>query len=223
MQTPPNRWTTGICTLPNSVSLSDVRGGMVRVQGGTWRASRFEPRGEELRSRIRPGRCRWNRRSGPARPTVRDRRWRWPRRALDGLRKAHQSASSAFSGGYEPPPRPYRNPLTWSMRARRSESSHVGVMARTKKLEAAEAGPERSRRRSAREWAEEVAAWKRSGFTAKDYASRRRNSAATLLWWSSRGRVPLAEPRHGDWGRRTAACRYPGGRRTRYVPARPGG
>jgi hypothetical protein len=33
----------------------------------------------------------------------------------------------------------------------------------------------------------EVAAWKRSGETAREYARTRGISAATLTWWSSRG------------------------------------
>jgi len=41
-------------------------------------------------------------------------------------------------------------------------------------------------RRSAAEWADEVAAWKRSGQTAGEYARMRGISAGTLKWWSSR-------------------------------------
>jgi hypothetical protein len=43
------------------------------------------------------------------------------------------------------------------------------------------------RRRSAAEWATEVATWKASGQTAKEYARRRGLCASTLTWWSSRG------------------------------------
>lgn len=48
-------------------------------------------------------------------------------------------------------------------------------------------GRKKAARRSAAEWAAEVAAWKRSGSTALEYAEARGISAATLGWWSSRG------------------------------------
>ena len=54
-------------------------------------------------------------------------------------------------------------------------------------------GREKAARRSAAEWAAEVAAWKRSGSTAREYALAQGISPATLGWWSSRGgagRVP---------------------------------
>ena len=46
--------------------------------------------------------------------------------------------------------------------------------------------PAKAPRRSAAEWAAEVAAWKRSGQTAAEYARERGISAGTLKWWSSR-------------------------------------
>ena len=48
-------------------------------------------------------------------------------------------------------------------------------------------GRQKAARRSAAEWAEEVAAWKRSGKTAREYAQVRGICSATLGWWSSRG------------------------------------
>jgi transposase-like protein len=51
------------------------------------------------------------------------------------------------------------------------------------------------RRRSAAEWAEIVAAWKRSGLTAREYAQRHGLVAGTLLWWSSQGARRAAEPK----------------------------
>ncbi len=55
-------------------------------------------------------------------------------------------------------------------------------------------------RRSAAEWAAEVAAWKRSGMTAREYARSYGISAATLQWWSSR-RSGLGEQRASPRGR----------------------
>jgi len=40
-----------------------------------------------------------------------------------------------------------------------------------------------SRRRSAREWAHLIRAWKRSGRTAKDFAASEGVSAHSLSWW----------------------------------------
>lgn len=40
-------------------------------------------------------------------------------------------------------------------------------------------------RRSAGEWAVEVATWRRSGESARDYAEKHGISAASLTWWSS--------------------------------------
>lgn len=47
-------------------------------------------------------------------------------------------------------------------------------------------------RRSAREWANLVAAWKRSGLTAKEFASSHQLSANSLSWWAWRLRRPVA-------------------------------
>jgi hypothetical protein len=50
------------------------------------------------------------------------------------------------------------------------------------------AGQERRRRRSASEWRGEVAAWRKSGLKAAEYAASRGLRPSTLLWWSSVGR-----------------------------------
>ena len=81
-------------------------------------------------------------------------------------------------------------------------------MAKTTRLQIAGSGRAKAARRSAAEWAEEVAAWKCSGKTAPEYARVRGISAATLTWWSCRGSTgrapsvvtvppttPRAEPR----------------------------
>lgn len=39
-------------------------------------------------------------------------------------------------------------------------------------------------RRSAEQWAQDVAAWRRSGHTAREYASKRGLKASTLAWWA---------------------------------------
>jgi hypothetical protein len=52
----------------------------------------------------------------------------------------------------------------------------------------------RGTRRTAKQWAREVRAWKRSGLTADEYASERDFAATTLRWWSSR----LKRERDGD-------------------------
>lgn len=65
--------------------------------------------------------------------------------------------------------------------------SHAGGMATTTKGRPRSARGARAPRRSAAEWAAEVAAWKGSGETTTEYAQSRGISAATLAWWSSRG------------------------------------
>lgn len=60
-------------------------------------------------------------------------------------------------------------------------------MAKTTSLQVGGRGHAKAARRSAAEWAEEVAAWKRSGSSARAYALGRGISASTLAWWSSRG------------------------------------
>jgi hypothetical protein len=56
-----------------------------------------------------------------------------------------------------------------------------------KKAPGAAAGPAKSPRRSAAEWATIVAEWKRSGLTAEAFAEERGLAASTLAWWSSQG------------------------------------
>ncbi len=82
-------------------------------------------------------------------------------------------------------------------------------MAKTTSLQASGRGRVKAARRSAAEWAEEVAAWRRSGHSARGYALARGISASTLAWWASRGdtgHVPSvrAQP-HGDHGPRGGA------------------
>jgi len=60
-------------------------------------------------------------------------------------------------------------------------------MAKTTSLQASGRGRAKAARRSAAEWAEEVAAWRRSGQSARGYALARGISASTLAWWASRG------------------------------------
>jgi hypothetical protein len=60
-------------------------------------------------------------------------------------------------------------------------------MAKSTGLQGSGRGRKKAARRSAAEWAEEVAAWKRSGSSARAYALGRGISASTLAWWSSRG------------------------------------
>lgn len=60
-------------------------------------------------------------------------------------------------------------------------------MAKTTSLQGSGRGHAKAARRSAAEWADEVAAWKRSGSSARAYALQRGISASTLTWWSSRG------------------------------------
>ena len=60
-------------------------------------------------------------------------------------------------------------------------------MAKTTSLQASGRGRVNAARRSAAEWAEEVAAWRRSGHSARGYALARGISASTLAWWASRG------------------------------------
>lgn len=60
-------------------------------------------------------------------------------------------------------------------------------MAKTTSLQASGRGRVKAARRSAAEWAEEVAAWRRSGHSARGYALARGISASTLAWWASRG------------------------------------
>jgi hypothetical protein len=56
-----------------------------------------------------------------------------------------------------------------------------------------------AKRESRQEWARRVAAWRRSGETAKVFASRHGWNASSLHWWSSQGRrvpsegVPFVE------------------------------
>ena len=91
-------------------------------------------------------------------------------------------------------------------------------MAKTTSLQASGRGRVNAARRSAAEWAEEVAAWRRSGHSARGYALARGISASTLAWWASRGdtghvpsvtvRIPLdsvTEPRHRARGSRGGA------------------
>ena len=82
-------------------------------------------------------------------------------------------------------------------------------MAKTTSLQASGRGRVNAARRSAAEWAEEVAAWRRSGHSARGYALARGISASTLAWWASRGdtgHVPsVAEPRHRARGSRGGA------------------
>jgi len=79
-------------------------------------------------------------------------------------------------------------------------------MPKTTSLQASGRGRAKAARRSAAEWAEEVAAWRRSGHSARGYALARGISASTLAWWASRGdtgHVPLgaAEPHHAPSSR----------------------
>ena len=60
-------------------------------------------------------------------------------------------------------------------------------MAKTTSLQVSGRGRVKAARRSATEWAEEVAAWRRSGSSARAYALARGISASTLSWWASRG------------------------------------
>ena len=60
-------------------------------------------------------------------------------------------------------------------------------MAKTTSLQVGGRGRAKAARRSAAEWAEEVAAWKRSGSSVRAYALGRGISASTLAWWSCRG------------------------------------
>ena len=60
-------------------------------------------------------------------------------------------------------------------------------MAKTTSLQASGRGRVKAARRGAAEWAEEVAAWRRSGHSARGYALARGISASTLAWWASRG------------------------------------
>jgi hypothetical protein len=60
-------------------------------------------------------------------------------------------------------------------------------MAKTTSVQVSGGRRVKAARRSATEWAEEVAAWKRSGSSARAYALGRGISASTLAWWSSRG------------------------------------
>lgn len=82
-------------------------------------------------------------------------------------------------------------------------------MAKTTSLQASGRGRVNAARRSAAEWAEEVAAWRRSGHSARGYALARGISASTLAWWASRGdtgHVPsVTEPRHRARGPRGGA------------------
>lgn len=51
------------------------------------------------------------------------------------------------------------------------------------------------RRRSRREWAQVVGAWKRSGLSATEFGKRRRVLPATLKWWRWRlGKAGLPGP-----------------------------
>ena len=82
-------------------------------------------------------------------------------------------------------------------------------MTKTTSLQASGRGRVNAARRSAAEWAEEVAAWRRSGHSARGYALARGISASTLAWWASRGdtgHVPsVTEPRHRARGPRGGA------------------
>ncbi len=60
-------------------------------------------------------------------------------------------------------------------------------MVKTTSLQVSGRGRVKAARRSAAEWAEEVAAWRRSGSSARAYALARGISASTLSWWTSRG------------------------------------
>ena len=60
-------------------------------------------------------------------------------------------------------------------------------MAKTTSLQVGGRGRVKAARRSAAEWAEEVATWRRSGSSARAYALARGISASTLSWWASRG------------------------------------
>lgn len=60
-------------------------------------------------------------------------------------------------------------------------------MAKTTSLQIRDRGRVKAARRSATEWGEEVAAWRRSGSSARAYALARGISASTLSWWASRG------------------------------------
>jgi hypothetical protein len=60
-------------------------------------------------------------------------------------------------------------------------------MAKTTSLQVSGRGRVKAARRSATEWAEEVAAWRRSGSSARAYALARGISVSTLSWWASRG------------------------------------
>jgi len=60
-------------------------------------------------------------------------------------------------------------------------------MAKTTSLQVSGRGRVKAARRSATEWSEEVAAWRRSGSSARAYALARGISASTLSWWGSRG------------------------------------
>jgi len=63
-------------------------------------------------------------------------------------------------------------------------------MTKTTKRRVGGASRGKAARRSAAEWATEVAAWKQSGETSGAYARGHGISAATLLWWSCRGSGP---------------------------------
>ena len=60
-------------------------------------------------------------------------------------------------------------------------------MAKTTSLQVSGRGRVKAARRSATEWAQEVASWRRSGHSARGYALARGISASTLAWWASRG------------------------------------
>ena len=60
-------------------------------------------------------------------------------------------------------------------------------MAKTTSLQVSGRGGVKAARRSAAEWSAEVAAWRRSGSSARAYALTRGISASTLSWWASRG------------------------------------
>lgn len=61
-------------------------------------------------------------------------------------------------------------------------------------------------RRSAAEWSEIVQAWKSSGETAEQFASRHGLNAGTLGWWRSQLAKEAPAPRAGSRRRATRKC-----------------
>jgi transposase len=67
-------------------------------------------------------------------------------------------------------------------------------------------------RQTRREWARRVAAWRRSGQSAKEFAARAGVNASTLLWWSTKLRSD------GVGAQAAGRPRRPGGGAQRLEP-----